>query len=121
MNASSDMLSFPLARWVMYRKLRIMEWIIQIGFEQELYRPDELAGMYLLLKETAYGRIDVLKDIKDFISVRYERLQQQKKNQKAEDVLQIALFIESSLWEARGIEALADALYLVRIVLELLD
>ena len=46
-STSSDPLwSFPLSSWAYYQKLHQMEWIIQLGFELEIYQVDELAGMY---------------------------------------------------------------------------
>ena len=42
--------SFPLSSWAYYHKLQQMEWIVQLGFELEVYQDDELAGMY------AFGR-----------------------------------------------------------------
>ncbi|KAJ4350984.1 N-alpha-acetyltransferase, non-catalitic subunit, partial [Neurospora sp. IMI 360204] len=38
--------SLPLSSWAYLYKLRLMEWIVQLGFELEVYAPDELAGMY---------------------------------------------------------------------------
>ena len=38
--------SFPLSSWAYYYKIRQMEWIVQMGFELDLYQVDELAGMY---------------------------------------------------------------------------
>ena len=36
----------PLYQWAMDHKLRMMSMIIQLGFELDLYQPDEMAGMY---------------------------------------------------------------------------
>ena len=41
--------NYPLSSWTYYQKLRQMQWIVQLGFEQEIYLPDELAGMYRLV------------------------------------------------------------------------
>ena len=38
--------SHPLTEWAYYQKLRIMQWIVQMGFELDIYQPDEMAGMY---------------------------------------------------------------------------
>ena len=38
--------SFPLSSWAYYHKLRQMEWIVSLGFELNIYRTDELGGMY---------------------------------------------------------------------------
>ena len=41
-----DIWSFPLSSWAYYHKLHQMEWTVQMGFELDIYQPDELAGMY---------------------------------------------------------------------------
>jgi len=38
--------SFPLSSWAYYHKLQQMEWIVLMGFELQIYRVDELGGMY---------------------------------------------------------------------------
>ena len=44
--SNEDVWSFPLSSWAYYYKLRQMEWIVQMGFELDIYQVDELAGMY---------------------------------------------------------------------------
>lgn len=41
-----DIWSFPLSSWAYYHKLHQMEWVTQLGFELDIYQPDELGGMY---------------------------------------------------------------------------
>ena len=36
----------PLSQWALHQKLRIMQWIVQTGFELDIYQADEMAGMY---------------------------------------------------------------------------
>lgn len=43
---STETVNFPLSTWTYHQKLRTMEWIVQLGFELDLYLPDEIAGMY---------------------------------------------------------------------------
>lgn len=45
-NSGEDLWSFPLSSWAYYHKLRQMEWIVQMGFELDVYHIDELGGMY---------------------------------------------------------------------------
>ena len=45
-NSSEDLWSFPLSSWAYYHKLQQMEWIVQMGFELDVYQIDELGGMY---------------------------------------------------------------------------
>jgi len=44
--SGEELWSFPLSSWTYYHKLRQMEWIVQMGFELDINRLDELAGMY---------------------------------------------------------------------------
>ncbi|KAI1382762.1 Mak10-domain-containing protein [Hypoxylon trugodes] len=48
--------SLPLSSWAYVYKLRQMEWIVQLGFELEIYQTDELAGMYWYLNYLAKTR-----------------------------------------------------------------
>ena len=47
-DSASDnlLLSMPLSSWLYCYKLRQMAWIVQLGFELDIYLPDEMAGMY---------------------------------------------------------------------------
>ena len=44
--AIQDVSSYPLSQWACFQKLRIMQWITQMGFELDVYQVDEMAGMY---------------------------------------------------------------------------
>ena len=46
----------PLSSWAYLYKLRQMEWIVQLGFELDIYQPEELAGMYWYLSYLAKTR-----------------------------------------------------------------
>ncbi|KAL2265163.1 hypothetical protein VTJ83DRAFT_6263 [Remersonia thermophila] len=48
--------SLPLSSWTYLYKLRLMEWTVQLGFELDIYHPDELAGMYWYLGYLARTR-----------------------------------------------------------------
>ncbi|KAI1780273.1 Mak10-domain-containing protein [Hypoxylon cercidicola] len=48
--------SLPLSSWAYLYKLRQMEWIVQLGFELDIYQTDELAGMYWYLNYLAKTR-----------------------------------------------------------------
>jgi hypothetical protein len=45
-NLSPNSPQFPLSTWTYYQKLQNMMWIVQLGFELDVYLPDELSGMY---------------------------------------------------------------------------
>ncbi|KAL1907463.1 N-alpha-acetyltransferase, non-catalitic subunit [Sporothrix stenoceras] len=47
----------PLSSWAFLYKIRLMEWVVQLGFELEVYQADELAGMYWYLCYLAKRRV----------------------------------------------------------------
>ncbi|KAK7977699.1 hypothetical protein PG996_003751 [Apiospora saccharicola] len=59
--------SLPLSSWAYLYKLRQMEWIVQLGFELDVYQPDELAGMYWYLNYLAKTRAQHGDRIKTFV------------------------------------------------------
>ncbi|KAM7186359.1 putative mak10 subunit [Naviculisporaceae sp. PSN 640] len=48
-----DWINQPLSIWACFYKIRLMEWIVQLGFELEIYQPIEMAGMYWYLGHLA--------------------------------------------------------------------
>ncbi|KAI2611575.1 Mak10-domain-containing protein [Hypoxylon fragiforme] len=58
--------SLPLSSWAYIYKLRQMEWVVQLGFELEVYQTDELAGMYWYLNYLAKTRAQHGDRIKSF-------------------------------------------------------
>lgn len=58
--------SLPLSSWAYLYKLRLMEWIVQLGFELQIYQPDELAGMYWYLSHLAKTRARHVERIQAF-------------------------------------------------------
>ncbi|KAK7920981.1 hypothetical protein PG985_009003 [Apiospora marii] len=59
--------SLPLSSWAYLYKIRQMEWIVQLGFELDVYQPDELAGMYWYLNYLAKTRAQHGDRIKTFV------------------------------------------------------
>ena len=66
--------SLPLSSWAYLYKLRLMEWIVQLGFELEVYAPDELAGMYWYLSHLAKTKAQHVERIQAFTSHRFNDL-----------------------------------------------
>ncbi|KAH7156804.1 Mak10 subunit, NatC N-terminal acetyltransferase-domain-containing protein [Dactylonectria macrodidyma] len=64
--------SLPLSSWTYLYKLQMMEWIVQLGFELEVYQPDEFAGMYWYLNYLAKWRLQHIERIQMFIRQRAE-------------------------------------------------
>ena len=47
---------YPISAWVFHHKLRVMEQTVQLGFELDIYLPDEFARMYSFLAHLAQTR-----------------------------------------------------------------
>ncbi|KAF9701410.1 hypothetical protein EKO04_000052 [Ascochyta lentis] len=60
LNITDQMLEFSLSTWVYHRKLWMIEKVILLGFEQDIYLPDEFSGMYLFLSLIATRRHELL-------------------------------------------------------------
>ncbi|KAG7285570.1 hypothetical protein NEMBOFW57_010199 [Staphylotrichum longicolle] len=67
-SAAAPSHSLPLSSWAYHYKLRLMEWTVQLGFELDIYQPDELAGMYWYLSHLAHTRAQHLARIQFFSS-----------------------------------------------------
>ncbi|KAJ1338554.1 N-alpha-acetyltransferase 35 NatC auxiliary subunit [Microdochium nivale] len=66
MESGSVLYSLPLSSWSFLYKLRQMEWIVQLGFELDIYQSDELAGMYWYLNYLAKERQHHVERIRTF-------------------------------------------------------
>jgi len=73
-NLTEPMYSVPLSSWAYLYKLRLMEWIVQLGFELETYQSDELAGMYWYLSYLAKTRAQHAERTKSFTLQRFNDL-----------------------------------------------
>lgn len=58
----------PLSSWTHLYKVKIMEWMVQLGFELEIYQPNEMAGMYWYLHYLAKMRVQHVERIKTFLT-----------------------------------------------------
>ncbi|KAH6610169.1 amino-acid n-acetyltransferase subunit mak10 [Trichoderma cornu-damae] len=105
--------SLPLSSWTYLYKLRHMEQIIQLGFEQEIYQADELAGMYWYLNYVSKSRLHHAERVKSFIikGVEEARGQPGSPNPSVEAQLQRSLaYTRLSLLDAAVTWELSDAL-----------
>ena len=118
---SADLNMWPLSAWTYFYKLRQMEWIVQLGFELEVYQPDEFAGMYWYLNYLAKLRLECAPRIKSYIATRADELRAQppdRADPAAEKQLQRALsFVRLSLLDAAVTWELSDALSSIYTVL----
>jgi len=108
---SSEILDNPLSSWVYIKKLWMIEKVVLLGFEQDIYLPDEFAGMYHFLSSVASKRVDALQRCDTHVRDRIIQLVDSGHVLDAQDVDESALFVESSLQQAKGISTFANALH----------
>jgi N-alpha-acetyltransferase 35, NatC auxiliary subunit len=124
---------FPLSSWAYHHKLRQMIWIVQLGFELDVYAPDELAGLYWYLQYLVQTRIRHLERIRGFVTRRFEALREEERRiaddvQKVEEIgnqklefLHTLSFMNYEMLEATAKQSFADCLTCVFCVLQHLD
>jgi hypothetical protein len=113
----------PLATWVYQKKLFMAEKIVLLGFEQDIYLPDEFAAMYALLAKLAARRKDVLGDIWAHFGKRMAQHEEHGEMAVVNEIESESEYIASQIHEAEGIAALAHALarfYIILLYLNLL-
>lgn len=62
--------AFPLSSWIYHHKLNVLRLTIQMGFEQTIYAPHELAGMYYYLSNVCSMHLNHLERISHFVTAR---------------------------------------------------
>jgi hypothetical protein len=84
-----------------------MTWIVQLGFELDVYLPDELGGMYWYLSLLTQSQSSVLNLILPHLRQRLSRLQPSAAGQVGTTIA----YLESRAQEMDATKALADALF----------
>jgi hypothetical protein len=113
--------AFPLSSWTYFYKLRQMEWIVQLGFELEVYSTDELAGMYWYLRHLTRTRMRHLERIRGFTMRRLKAATGRSKKTTPQTELgfvRALSYINYSMLEATAIHGFADALTCLYTVLD---
>jgi hypothetical protein len=114
---ADQVLEFSLSTWAYAKKLWMIEKIILLGFEQDIYLPDEFAGMYLFLSLIATRRKELLKRVEAHYIMRSSQLLKSRNLREAQEVDNASPYLESQLAEAEGIASLSLALARLYIVL----
>lgn len=113
LNISNDPIyAFPLSSWAYYYKLHQMEWIIQLGFELQVYQPDELSGMYYYLNHLCKTRSRHLERIRSAVTRSYSarRKESQLTTIQQKEFANAISYINFSMLEATSTYGFADAL-----------
>ena len=118
--SSQPIYSFPLSSWAYFYKLRQMEWIVQMGFELDMYQPDELATMYWYVQYLSRTRLRHLERIRAFIARSIATPASRLKEMGTAGGLECAnaqAFSSLSTLEASANSAFSDALSCLFIIL----
>lgn len=116
--------ALSLSSWAFLYKVRMMEEIVQFGFELEVYQPDELSGMYWYLTYLAKIRLQHAERIKSFVARKAESYRRRPQSMDAltEKQLHRSLaHVRLAMLDAAVTWELADALSCVYTVLERLN
>lgn len=107
MDISDLVLENPLTTWTYHKKLFILSKIILLGFDQDVYLPDEYAGMYHFLSLISAKRVAVLQTIAEHFTHSARR---QNNHKMAKDVEKDTEYIQALLHYAIGVQHLSSAL-----------
>lgn len=117
LSIGDTVLEFSLSTWSYHKKLWMIEKILLLGFEQEIYLPDEFAGIYLFLSLIATRRKELLKKVEAHYIARGTQLLRSRRLREAQDVDDANPYIDSLLAEAEGTASLSLALARFYIIL----
>ncbi|KAL8963450.1 MAG: hypothetical protein Q9193_000282 [Seirophora villosa] len=112
----TEIWSFPLSSWAYYYKLRQMEWIIQLGFELDIYQNNELPGMYWHLSNVAGAKMQHLERIQTFVTRRSGQIKKLGTSRKA-SFKRCLSFLDVIFLEASATQRFAIALSKLHTVL----
>ena len=109
LGAGEEIWSYPLSSWVYAYKLKQMEWIIQLGFELDVYMSDELPAMFWYLRYLASTRYQHLSRVQTFANRSFDFIRKPTAKQTAIFRRTFAN-IEFAMTEANATAAFAEAL-----------
>ncbi|CAN9356593.1 unnamed protein product [Alternaria alternata] len=109
-DVGSQVMEFGLSTWVYHKKLWMVEKVILLGFEQDIYLPDEYAGMYLFLGLIATRRKELLRRVEAHYIVLSSSFLKERRFREVQDVEDAQPFLASLLAGAEGTAELALAM-----------
>lgn len=114
--------SFPLSSWCYHYKLEQMEWLVQMGFELDVYAPDEMASMYYFLQNLAYRHYEHVQRIRGFVLRDYAELRSkpgiENIHLRDEEFQNALRYINLAQLQTTATHSLAQAISLLYTVLE---
>ncbi|EMC96229.1 hypothetical protein BAUCODRAFT_139082 [Baudoinia panamericana UAMH 10762] len=101
----------PLLSWTKLYKLQIMAWTFQLGFETDIYLPDELCMMYWMLAKVLHQRIRLLESVEHFLVERMRSLNRKRDTRRLAECLASQDYLRSLRLQAEATLSLAKALW----------
>lgn len=104
--------AFPLSSWAYFHKLRLMELIVQMGFELSIYQPAELSSMYWYQQYLAQTRCCHLERIRGFVMRKFANSPRARTVSARQDPEygRTLSFLNFSMLQATAAKGFADAL-----------
>lgn len=115
--------SYSLSSWVYHHKLNVLRLTIQMGFDQMIYAPHELAGMYCYLSSICSMHLSHLERISHFVTakdaaVKSSQLRSLLKQNATEECKQaLDRLFRQYAW-VKATQLLASTLHYIFIVLQ---
>jgi N-alpha-acetyltransferase 35, NatC auxiliary subunit len=103
--------SYVLSSWIYLYKLRLLEWVVFLGFELDIYQPYEYSGMFWLAQFYARARLSHLVRISEFSKIRTppQGLSAEKGREWQKKKISNIALLNYHMLDARAIEALSSA------------
>lgn len=109
LDIADQIMDFSLSTWVYHKKLWMIEKVILLGFEQDIYLPDEFGGMYLFVSLMATRRKELLKRVEAHYLARSGQLLRARQLIEMQEIDDASQFLDSSIAEADGLASLGLA------------
>ncbi|KAF2024721.1 amino-acid N-acetyltransferas-like protein subunit Mak10 [Setomelanomma holmii] len=114
---ADQVMEFSISTWTYHKKLWMIEKILLLGFEQDVFLPDEYAGMYLFLSLIATRRKELLQRVEQHHLMRSSQLLTARRLREAQEIEDAGPDLDSLLAEAEGTASLSLALARLYIIL----
>jgi hypothetical protein len=105
-----EILPFPLTTWVYHRKLAMVEQVVLLGFEQDIYLPDEYAALYTFLADIATRRKAFLETVLNHLLQKLEHHTRARERAAARDVEEQVEYVTAVSKRVEGTLHLSAAL-----------
>lgn len=101
---------YPLASWVFFHKLRVMEHVLLLGFELSVYSPDENSSIYAILAHLLTTRSQHTTHLLSILTSRHQRLSRNPSDPVLSTITTSISYLTTQTRHAKATSHLASAL-----------